>query len=1578
MIADSGLFDPDWYLSRYPDVGILGLDPFEHFIKCGSEMLRSPRALFDARFYCRMAADSADALVHPLLHYLKVGRFENLDPHPLFKVGWYLSTNPDVRESGVEPLSHFLHHGGMEGRGPHPAFPTHRVLERCPQLRQSGVNPLNYYLSGEWDDDPCPELSAFMALQRGEESACLLPAPSGGEFRGPSSGAVPKRRLFHDAPVSTDIRAIAIYLPQFHPIPENDEWWGKGFTEWTNVRRATPQYDGHYQPHVPHPDLGYYDLNDSSVLELQASMARAAGIEGFCFYYYWFNGRRLLNMPTDRLIATGKPNFPFCFCWANENWTRTWDGGDKEILVGQQHSPESDELFILDLLTAFRDPRYIRVDGKPLLVVYRPGLLPDPAATARHWRETCRREGIGEIFLARMQMFDWELEGRESGYDAVIQFAPVSRPVSPSVKSLLRIHEPAEFKGEIYDYRLSATHYAFESIGPNLWPGVCPSWDNTARRMERGHSWIYSSPEVYREWLATVVGRTRRALPASQRFIFINAWNEWAEGCHLEPDERHGYAWLNATRLALSGERPPDRLRVLVVGHDASRAGAQMVLLHMLREWKAQNLCDPRLVLLGDGVLRRDYEAVVDTLVLSDFAEDIRREEAVQAFLRPVPDVVLGNTVVSGPFLSNLKHLGIPVVAYIHELEKSIERWAPGAIMRTTVESSDYFIAVSTPVADNLHRLHGIPIEKIFCVNEYVPTCYRTSPERLQTLRDELAIQPHEKIVFGCGTVDWRKGPDLFVRTALKVLERVPEARFIWIGGETGDHACAVARQLAEDHRIQFIGVSENPRDYFALGHAFFLSSREDPFPLVALEAADAGLPIVCFADAGGMPEFVGNTCGRTVPFENIQEAADALHLFIINKHLCESVGSAARESVRLKHDASIGSAEVFSILEQSALNSKKSCENLVGTKVSSENPLVSVIVPNFNHADFLIQRLDSIVFQTVSDLEIILLDDKSTDGSLEILEKFLLKDPRARLVTNSRNSGSTFKQWHRGILEAKGKYIWIAESDDSADPTFLATLIDRLERNPNAVLATCRPCMVDRENNRLGTPSDWFTDIGGVRWETDFSSTSNCIISSALAYKNAILNASGVLFRNRAGLAALVDSSMRLCGDWLFWVRILAFGDFEYVAEPLNFWRIDSSNARTRVPGEVESVEGSRVLAEVARILQIDESAKNRLLESFKRRCDVWINNSKLETRSVDSTVGNTRTIAIHLPQFHPFKENDEWWGTGFTEWTNVRKARPIFSGHAQPRVPADLGYYDLRSSEVRKAQAALARDHGVDGFCYYHYWFMGKRLMKEPLDAIFESGEPDFPFCLCWANETWSRRWLGEDCDVLIEQTYSHEDNESHSQFLAKIFADRRYIRLGGRPLFLIYRPTHMPFLEHFISTLRRCSLLAGAGEPFLLGCSSHAEGTDMRTLGLDGTMDFQPKLGFLPGAFSDEETPDRLGRNRALGVNSASLRLYDAKDFRVRIEAFRDQLDYPVYPSVYVSWDNTPRRGENGIVLLNDSPSDFAKSLNDARRYVNSPKFQGEKVVFINAWNEWAEGNYLEPDIVSGKEFLFAIRK
>jgi len=352
-------------------------------------------------------------------------------------------------------------------------------------------------------------------------------------------------------------KLIAFYLPQYHPIPENDQWWGKGFTEWTNVRKATPRFPGQYQPHVP-GQLGYYDLRDPKVRAAQADLAREYGIHGFCYYHYWFNGRRLLEYPLNENLKSGEPDFPFCVCWANENWTRAWDGADREILLAQEYSDEDSLVFINSLIPSFRDERYIRVNGRPLLLLYRTGLLPDPRRTADIWREAVRRAGIEDLYLVRVEnrMDGPEPSPPEIGFDAAVEFAPNWGRLGKRVLNL------SESSGQnhlvdpdvsVYDYEQIITEMLLKpEPSYKLFRGIFPMWDNTARRKKGPLAIINSSPDKYAFWLSHLLRQTLESHAGEERLVFINAWNEWGEGCHLEPDQEHGLGYLEATRTALA------------------------------------------------------------------------------------------------------------------------------------------------------------------------------------------------------------------------------------------------------------------------------------------------------------------------------------------------------------------------------------------------------------------------------------------------------------------------------------------------------------------------------------------------------------------------------------------------------------------------------------------------------------------------------------------------------------------------------------------------------------------------------------------------------------------------------------------------------------------------------------------------------------------------------------------------------------------------------------------------------------------------------------------------------------------
>ena len=348
---------------------------------------------------------------------------------------------------------------------------------------------------------------------------------------------------------SPEARLIAFYLPQFHPIPENDEWWGKGFTEWTNVTRARPLFRGHYQPHLP-ADLSFYDLRLPEARQAQADLARQYGIHGFCYYHYWFNGRQLLQRPFTEVLASGRPNFPFCLCWANENWTRRWDGHDEEILVAQQYGEEDDKEHIRWLVDAFRDERYIRVGGKPLFLVYRVTKLPDPLRTASIWRDGARRSGVGEIFLCRVESFAGERDDpAKIGFDAAVEFQPDWCSFGP-----------ARHRGtsEVYDYASVLERMLQKAAPPyTRFPCVMPSWDNAARCRSGATILHGSTPQLYQQWLTSVLRQSERA-KGTDGIVFLNAWNEWAEGNHLEPCQRWGRAYLEATRAALAAAARPE------------------------------------------------------------------------------------------------------------------------------------------------------------------------------------------------------------------------------------------------------------------------------------------------------------------------------------------------------------------------------------------------------------------------------------------------------------------------------------------------------------------------------------------------------------------------------------------------------------------------------------------------------------------------------------------------------------------------------------------------------------------------------------------------------------------------------------------------------------------------------------------------------------------------------------------------------------------------------------------------------------------------------------------------------------
>lgn len=363
------------------------------------------------------------------------------------------------------------------------------------------------------------------------------------------------------------------------------------------------------------------------------------------------------------------------------------------------------------------------------------------------------------------------------------------------------------------------------------------------------------------------------------------------------------------------------------------------------------------------------------------------------------------------------------------------------------------------------------------------------------------------------------------------------------------------------------------------------------------------------------------------------------------------------------------------------------------------------------------------------------------------------------------------------------------------------------------------------------------------------------------------------------------------------------------------------------------------------------------------------------------------TRLIAYYLPQYHPIPENDAWWGKGFTEWTNVAKARPLFRGHRQPRFPADLGYYDLRVPEVRELQARMARNHGITGFCYYHYWFGGgRRLLERPFDEVLASGQPDFPFCLCWANETWRGIWFGSATpNILMDQTYPGiDDYKRHFGVLLPAFEDPRYIRIDGKPVFQVLLPQEIPDLGQFTDTFRKLAEQSGLKGLYLLACRGPLD-WDPRPHGFDGVVGSElAHFRYAPAIYYSRNTfinrmkwrfQYRLGLRPEFNLETRKKPLVLEYREVVRHLISRSVGGFDYIPCVIPDWDNTARAGHKALILANSTPELWKAHLKDgiaAARLLP----EGRRIVMIKSWNEWAEGNYLEPDTEYGLRYLEVI--
>jgi glycosyltransferase involved in cell wall biosynthesis len=605
---------------------------------------------------------------------------------------------------------------------------------------------------------------------------------------------------------------------------------------------------------------------------------------------------------------------------------------------------------------------------------------------------------------------------------------------------------------------------------------------------------------------------------------------------------------------------------ILFVAHDLYQAGAQIVLLTTL-EWMKKHTAINLFVLAlkkgtDGGKLLQAYHQVSKVFIWDEYRIHHDEDAAIEMIQKDIGkiDLIYGNTIVVAALYKLLSIFNAPYVTHIHELEQSIQKYTSRETRNQMIQFTSQFIADSRPVMENLIENHAVPMAQVIQVDEFIHTGSDKKIDR--TVQRMLLNIPADKvIIWGCGTIYWRKGTDLFIETAKKLKDRgLTNFHFYWIGenhwntdseefGTWKDWEQYILINELTTY-ITFLGAKDNPKKYFNAGDIFFLSSREEPFGIVCLEAAEGGSPIICFDEAGGMPGFVGKDAGVIVRFLDVNEAADAIENLIKNEKMRLEMGLKARANLFQNHSDDIAVPRILQI-----------CHSAMGSA-----PLVSVIVPVYNHEQFLKERIESILYQTFRDFEVIILDDASTDKSYEIAKSYEWH-PAINVYRNETNSGSPFRQWQKGTGLARGKFIWIAEGDDKSSSVFLESLLPTFN-DPEVTLAYCASHRIDAS----GEIQDQFYLKAGhydnlnyprERWQNDYIVSGCDEVNNALAIRCTIPNVSAVIFKSDSlkEFDFTEPTNFKTAGDWFAYVTILKKGKISYNALPLNYHRIHSNS---------------------------------------------------------------------------------------------------------------------------------------------------------------------------------------------------------------------------------------------------------------------------------------------------------------------------------------------------------------------------------------------------------------------------------
>jgi len=1043
-LEQSGMFDAAWYAAHHADVGHSGVDPAGHYIDTGWQEGRRPNFYMDPAWYLATHVDVREAGLNPVLHYILHGDAEGRAPGPHFDPAWYRTTYGLAPEERALP--HYLA-ARLQGASPCPGFDAAFYLATYRDVARAGVDPFEHYVRTGWQEgrEPSPEFDSAYYIKAHMGGHAAQPPllhwlarrhDPGIHTRMPEETPTMARAVRHNTRpgayferpvplpdgVTPRAKLLAYYLPQFHAIAENDAWWGTGFTEWTNLGRGMPRFAGHYQPRIPR-DLGHYHLGGpdagADVMRRQIRMAKSGGLHGFIFYWYWFNGHRLLEKPVEAFLRDRSLDMPFALMWANENWTRRWDGAESDVLMSQDYRAAEEAALVAELARHFADPRYIRVQGRPVLMMYRASLMPEAARTVEGWRRRFREAHGEDPVFVMAQSFDDE-DPRPLGFDGAIEFPPhkLAKRTTP-ISASLNYLDP-DFSGTVFNFD-EVVRASLQEPAPSFPLIKCavPGWDNDPRKQGQGTVVIHgATPASYQAWLAALVDRAVANPFLGEPLVCVNAWNEWCEGAYLEPDLHFGAAFLNATGRAVTAGRVAGAPSLLVAAADAADTPANARLIEAARCMRRGTGIELRVLLQAGGPREEDFARLGPVQIVPEgipAALDSVRAEGTRHML-------IGLSAATS-MAARAAERGINVTLLAEEMQGEVRARGLGGALAAALRHATTVVAPAASMLEGLLARARQPVRSqvIEPGREVLP---RFDPVARAEMRTQLGVPAGAPLLLGAGPGDLRHGIDLFLQLFRSLKPTMPELRAIWSGALDpqlrpwlGTEIAALAPQ-----GLRLVEALAHPGTLLSTADLLALTAREGAAPGLAQEAVAVGLPIVAFVEAGGGAALAEAFGGASAPIGDVAALAAIAAPFLAAPRAAEA-RAAAHAVAKARFDAAEAAAALL-----------RAC--------MPDLPEIAVIIDGAGQGGLLASRLDSVFSQDRPISACLVIDDPADP---RVAAGALSAASRWRRLVKLIPAGSD------PLAQTGAALVWCADPAVAPGPSFLRMASELLARMPEA-----------------------------------------------------------------------------------------------------------------------------------------------------------------------------------------------------------------------------------------------------------------------------------------------------------------------------------------------------------------------------------------------------------------------------------------------------------------------------------------------------------------------------------------------